>query len=327
MRIAVLDDWQHIAEEYADWSQLRDRAEIVFFHEPFAGEDDAASALREFDIILTMRERTPFPSSLVDSLPNLKMFGMTGSRAKAIDIAGMLERGITVSYTQGGESGTDTAELTLALMMAAARQVPAGDANIRQGRFQHGIRPGLGLAGRTIGLVGLGRIGKLMAGYANALGMNVVAWSRNLTPERAEAAGATAVSREDVFASADVVSIHVYLSPETEGLVTKDDIGRMKPGAILVNTSRAPLIDQAALLEAVQSGRITAALDVYGKEPLPLNDPLRHAPNTVLTPHIGYGTSDVMETFYRQTVENTLAFLDGKPIRTHQPAASSAAAG
>lgn len=327
MRIAVLDDWQDVAREYADWSSLEGRAEVVFFSGPFKGEDDVATSLRDFDILLTMRERTPFPPSLIDKLPKLKMFGMTGSRAKAIDIAGMLERGITVCYTQGGESGTDTAELTLALILAAARQIPAGDANIRNGRFQHGMRPGLGLAGRTIGLVGLGRIGKLVAGYANALGMEVLAWSRNLTPERAEAAGATAVTREDVFSRPDIVSIHVLLSPETEGLVTASDIGRMKRNAILVNTSRAQLVNQAALLEAVQSGRIVAALDVYGKEPLPADDPLRQAPNTVLTPHIGYCTSDVMRTFYSQAVENTLAFLDGNPIRTHLPAARSAAAG
>jgi phosphoglycerate dehydrogenase-like enzyme len=318
MRIAVLDDWQGVARRYADWSPLEKRADVVFFGEPFEGEDHAAAALRDFDILLTMRERTPFPSSLVARLPRLKMFGMTGSRARAIDIAAMLGRGITVCYTQGGESGTDTAELTLALILAAARQIPEGDANIRNGGFQHNIRPGLGLAGRTIGLVGLGRIGTLVAGYANALGMNVLAWSRNLTPERAQAAGAVAVSREEVFSRPDIVSIHVFLSPETQGLVTAADIASLRRGAMLVNTSRAQLVDQTALLEAVQSGRIIAALDVYGREPLPADDPLRIAPNTVLTPHIGYCTGDVMQIFYGQLVENALAFLEGEPIRTHR---------
>lgn len=327
MRIAVLDDWQDIAEEYADWAPLRERAEVVFFREPFAGEAQAAEALRDFDILLSMRERTAFPPSLVARLPKLKMFGMTGSRAKAIDIAGMIERGVTVCYTQGGESGTETAELTLALIMAAARQITVGDANMRRGRFQHDMRPGLGLAGRTIGLVGIGRIGKLVAGYANALGMTVLAWSRNVTPERASAAGAVAVSRDEVFARPDIVSIHVYLSPETEGLVTAADIGRMRPGALLVNTSRAQLVDQAALHRAVRDGRIVAALDVYASEPPPPDDPLRTAPNTVLTPHLGYCTRDVMRIFYRQTVENTIAFLDGAPIRTQQAAATPAAPG
>lgn len=322
MRIAVLDDWQDIARDLADWSALTERAEVVFFNAPLPGEDAVARSLQDFDIVLTMRERTPFPRRLIGRLPKLKMFGMTGFRARAIDIEGLLERGVTVCYTQGGESGTDTAEHALGLILAAARQIPAGDASIRRGGFTDGVRPGLGLAGRTLGLVGLGRIGTRVAGYAAALEMNVVAWSRNLTPERARAAGARAVSREEVFAMPDFVSLHVYLAPETAGLVTAEDLGRMKPGAMLVNTARAGLVDQAALLAAVLSGRISAALDVYDSEPLAPDDPWRRAPNTVLTPHVGYGVCEVLEVYYRQTVENALAFLDGVPIRTHAPAAS-----
>lgn len=322
MRIAVLDDWQNIARDLADWSALMARAEVVFFTAPLPGEDAAARSLRDFDIVLTMRERTPFPRSLIERLPRLRMLGMTGFRAKAIDIQGLLERGVTVCYTQGGESGADTAEHTLGLMLAAARQIPAGDASIRGGGFTDRVRPGLGLAGRSLGLVGLGRIGSRVAGYANALEMNVIAWSRNLTPQRARSAGARAVSREEVFALPDIVSLHVYLAAETEGLVTAEDLGRMRPGAILVNTSRAALVDQAALLDAVRSGRITAALDVYENEPLTPDDPWRLAPNTVLTPHVGYGVYEVLEVYYRQTVENALAFLDGSPIRTLAPASA-----
>jgi phosphoglycerate dehydrogenase-like enzyme len=318
MRIAVIDDWQRVARQLADWSALEERAELVFFHQPFAGEDEAAEALRAFDIILTMRERTPFPRRLVERLPKLKMLGMTGSRAKALDIKAMLARGIAVSYTEGGANGRDTAELTLALMLAAARQVPAGDAAIRSGGFQETLRPGQGLAGRTLGVVGFGRIGKLVAGYATALGMEVIAWSRSLTPERAADVGVTAVGRDALFAAADIVTIHVVLTEETRGLVSAADIDRMRPGAILVNTARAQLVDQAALLKAVEAGRITAALDVFEQEPLPADHPLRSAPNTVLTPHLGYWTHEVVTAHYRQSVENALAFLDGTPMRAHR---------
>ncbi|MEZ5934745.1 MAG: D-2-hydroxyacid dehydrogenase family protein [Alphaproteobacteria bacterium] len=318
MRIAVIDDWQKVARKLADWSALERRAELVFFHEAFASEDEAAAALQDFDIVLSMRERTPFPRSLHERLPKLKLFGMTGKRAKALDIKGMLERGLTVSYTVGGADGRETAELTLALMLAAARQVPAGDAAIRSGSFQETLTPGICLSGRTLGIVGLGRIGKLMASYGAVLGMKVIAWSPNLTAERAAEVGVTAVSREALFAEADVVTLHVVFSERTAGLVTADDLGRMKNGAILVNTARAPLVDQAALLETVQSGRITAALDVFEQEPLPESHPLRSAPNTVLTPHLGYWTHEVASAHYQQSVENALAFLDGKPIRTQE---------
>jgi phosphoglycerate dehydrogenase-like enzyme len=316
MRVAILDDWQNVAETLVDWAPIKARAEVVFYREPFASADAAATALADFDIVLTLRERTPFPTELVARLPRLRMFGMTGKRAKAIDLKCLIERGVTVCYTGGGETGTDTAELTLGLIMAAARHIPAGDAAMRSGGFTGSVPPGLGLAGRTLGLVGLGRIGSLVAGYANALGMNVIAWSRNLTPERAARAGATQVSREEVFSKADVVSIHIYLTKETEGLVSAADIARMKHGAILVNTSRSRLVDQAALLEAARQSRIRIALDVYDTEPPLPGDPLRTAPNSVLTPHLGYLTGEVLEAYYGQTVENTLAYIEGRPIRT-----------
>lgn len=317
MRIAVLDDWQKVARKLADWSPLERLADVRFFHAPFASEDEAARELADFGVILAMRERTPFPPSLVARLPRLKMFGMTGHRARGLDIEGMIARGITVSITEGGERGSETAEHALALMMAAVRQIPQGDASIRAGAFQENLRPGIGLAGRRLGIVGFGRIGKLVAGYGQALGMEVIAWSRSLTPETAGRMGVRSVSREEIFSLPDILSVHVHLTPESAGLITDSDLRRMKPGAILVNTSRSQLIERAALLSAVTEGRITAALDVFDHEPLPADDPFRKAPNTVLTPHLGYCTDEVLQTFYEQTVENALAYLKGAPIRPH----------
>ena len=314
-RIAVLDDWQRVARASADWAPLAARAEVILLEAPFADEDDAARGLSGFDIILATRERTPFPSSLVSRLPRLKMFGLTGSRAALIDIAGMISRGITVCYTSGGPSGSSTAELALGLMLAAARSIPAGDVAVRAGRFQRGTEAGSVLEGKCIGLIGLGRIGARMAAYCCALGMKVLAWSQNLTEEAAQAAGATRVSKEELLAQADVVSLHLVLSQRTRGILGAKDLERMKPGAILVNTARAPLVDEAALIDAVQSGRIVAALDVFYHEPLPADHPFTRARNVVLTPHLGYGVIEVYREYYRQGVENALAFLDGKPIR------------
>jgi phosphoglycerate dehydrogenase-like enzyme len=314
-RIAVLDDWQNVAKASADWSPLMARAEVQIFREPFAGENAAARALADFDIVLCTRERTPFPRSLVARLPRLRMFGLTGARAALIDIAGMIERGITVCYTGGGPSVQSTAELALALMLAAARRIPQGDAAVREGRFQLGTQAGFILAGTTIGLVGLGRIGAQMARYCNALGMRVLAWSQNLTDERALAAGATRVPKDELLATSDVVSIHLVISERTRGVLGAADLARMKRGAILVNTSRGPLVDEAALIDAVQSGRLFAALDVYDREPLPAEHPLIRCTNTVLTPHLGYSVVEVYAEYYQHSVENALAFLDGKPLR------------
>ena len=317
-RIAVLDDWQHVARASADWAPLMARAEVSFFETPFADEDAAARALAEFDIVLVTRERTPFPPSLVARLPRLRMFGLTGARAALIDIAGMISRGITVCYTVGGPSGSSTAELALGLMLAAARRIPAGDVAVRAGRFQLGTEAGPVLEGKTVGLIGLGRIGARMACYCRALDMKVLAWSKNLTDEAAKAAGATRVSKEDLLSGADVVSLHLVLSERTRGILGASDLARMKDGAILVNTARAPLVDEPALIEAVQAGRIIAALDVFYSEPLPADHPFTRARNVVLTPHLGYGVIEVYREYYQHSVENALAFLDGKPIRVLQ---------
>ncbi len=320
VQIAVLDDWQGVARQSADWSALKARGKITFFAEAFADEDDAATQLQPYEIVLSMRERTPLPGSLIDRLPNLRMLGMTGARNASLDMAACTARGIVVcNTTGGGYVDSATAELALGLMLAAARGIPAGDANIRAGKFQHGVPVGLGLAGKTIGIVGLGKLGGYMASYCLALRMNVLAWSTNLTAERAKEVGATLVTKEELLAGSDVVSIHLVLSPRSRGLIGAADIARMKPGAILVNTSRGPIIDEAALLAAVNDGRIIAALDVFDREPLPVGHPLRTAPNTVMTPHMGYGVRETWQGFYSQSVENALAFLDGRPIRVANP--------
>jgi len=315
MRVAVLDDWQGVAESAADWSALRARAEVVFFHEAFASEDEAAAQLADFDILMPMRERTPFPESLIARLPKLKFFAMTGKRAGAIDFAALAKRHVVTSYSLDGGNGEATAELTLGLMLAAARSIPAADAAIRAGGFQAGVPAGMQLAGKTLGLIGLGRLGGWMARYAAALDMNVLAWSPNLTAERATAAGARFVPRDELLSQADVVSLHIVLAPTTKGMIGARELGLMKTGAILINTSRAPLVDEAALIAELRKGRLIAALDVFEREPLPADHPLRHLPNTVLTPHLGYGAIEAFRSFYSQGIENVLAFLDGAPIR------------
>jgi phosphoglycerate dehydrogenase-like enzyme len=315
-RIAVLDDWQNVAQASADWAPVRQRAELFFFDQPFAGEDEAAEALSSFDVVLAMRERTPFPASLVDRLPRLRMFGLTGSRGALIDMAAMRARGITVCHTGPGPGSESTAELALALMLAAARDLPAGDAGVRAGTFQRGIRPGVLLRGKTLGLIGLGNVGATVAGFGRALGMTVQAWSQNLSVEQAEAAGATRVDKDRLLATSDVVSLHLVLSDRTRGLLGPHELALLRRGAILVNTSRAALIDEAALVDAVQSGHIVAALDVFHREPLAADHPLASMRRSVLTPHLGYGTAEVYGVFFEHLVENTLAFLAGRPVRT-----------
>jgi phosphoglycerate dehydrogenase-like enzyme len=319
-RIAVLDDWQGVARGAADWAPLQARAEVVFFSDAFAGADDAAAKLADFEIVLSMRERTPLPGSLINRLPKLRMLGMTGARNASLDTPACTARGIPVCSTQGGTyNDSATAELALGLLIAAARGLAVGDANIRAGGFQMGVPVGVGLAGKTLGVIGLGKLGGYMATYAKALRMNVIAWSQNLTAEKAEAAGARLVSKDELMATADAITIHMVLSDRSRGLVGRADIARMKPGAILVNTSRGPIIDESAMLEALHAGKIVAALDVFDREPLPVDHKLRKAPNTVLSPHLGYCVKETWDGFYPQMIENALAFLDGKPVRVTNP--------
>ena len=324
-KVAVLDDWQGVAKTSADWSKLMARADVVFFDHAFADEDEAAAKLADFDIVLSMRERTPLPASLINRLPKLRMLGMTGPRNRSLDSDACTRRGIVVCNTVGGgPSQAATAELALGLLIAAARGIPSGDANIRNGKFQEGVPVGFTLSGKTIGLLGLGRLGSYMARYCNALEMKVLAWSQNLTAEKAQAAGATLVPKDELLANSDAVSIHLVLSDRTRGLIGAAELARMKPGAILVNTSRGPIVDEPALLDALRARRVVAALDTFDREPLPLDHKLRSLPNTVMTPHLGYGVRESWEQFYPQSLENALAFLDGKPVRVVNPEVTSA---
>ena len=277
----------------------------------------AAAALADFDILLTMRERTAFPETLLRRLPKLRMLGITGAYVATLDLEACSHQGIVVCNTAGGGPGAPfaTAELALGLLIAAARGIPAADATVRAGGFQRGVPVGLSLAGKTLGIVGLGRLGSRMARYAAALDMKVIAWSPNLTEARAQNGGARLVGKSDLMAESDAISLHMVLSPRSRGIIGAEDLGRMKKGAILINTSRGPLIDEGALVAAVRAGKIIAALDVYDKEPLPQDHPLRASRNTVLTPHLGYGVEETWRDFYPRSIENALAFLDGAPIR------------
>jgi len=322
MRVGVLDDWQNVARQSADWSALEAVAEVTVFPGAFAGEDDAATELADFDILLLMRERTPFPASLIARLPKLRMIALTGARSPSLDTAACTKAGIVISTTGGTVSSVGTAELTLGLMIAAARRIVAGDAAIRAGRFQEGVEVGPALVGKTLGIIGLGKIGSRMSRYAAALEMKVIAWSRSLDEDKAREGGAVlAASKEALLREADVVTLHVPLSPASRGLIGAAEIGQMKQGALLVNTSRAGLIDTPALIEALHAGRITAALDVYDQEPLGPDNPIRTAPNTVLVPHLGYGTTDTFRQFYGESIANILAFINGSPVRVMNPEA------
>lgn len=318
-RIAVLDDWQGVARSSADWSDLERRAELSFFEQPLGGMEATARALAEFDIVLAMRERTAFPAALIERLQRLRMLSVTGSRTRTLDLDACTARGILVCGTGGERSGAATAELALGLLLAARRCIPGADAGMRAGRFQSGVPVGAVLDAGTLGVIGLGRIGSRMARYGQALGMQVLAWSPNLTPERAQAAGARLVDKTTLLAEADAISLHLVLSDRTEGILGAADLSRMKPGAILVNTSRGPLVDERALLERLREGKLIAGLDVYDEEPLPAAHPLRSLSNVVLTPHLGYCTHEVYAQFHRESIENVLGFLDGKPVRALNP--------
>ena len=325
-KIAVLDDWQGVARQSADWSRLQKRADVGFFEQPLAGPDGIAQALAAFEIIVAMRERTAFPAALIAKLPKLRMIALTGSRTWTMDIEACTARGIVVCNTGGEKSGAATAEIALGLLLSAARFIPTADASMRTGRFQTGVPAGGVLEGKTLGIIGLGKIGSRMARYGQALGMQVLGWSQNLTSDKAQAAGAKLVDKADLLAQSDAVSLHLVLSDRTRGTLGAQDLARMKPGAILINTSRGPLVDETALIESLRSGRLSAGLDVYAQEPLHADHPLRSFPNVVLTPHLGYCTREVYGQFYGESIENVLAFLDGRPMRVLNPDAIASGA-
>jgi phosphoglycerate dehydrogenase-like enzyme len=313
MRLSILDDYQGVALEMADWSPLRRRGvDIVVERKPFADEDEAARALAESEIVAAMRERTPFPRTLVDRLSKLKLLVTTGMRNASFDLAALRDRGVVVCGTEGG--GLDTAELAWGLILGAARRIAEDHRDMRIGLWQ--TRIGHRIAGKTLGLLGLGRLGAAVARVGLAFDMNVIAWSQNLTAERAAAIGVEYVDKEAVLRRSDILSVHLVLSPRSRGLIGRDDIALMKNGAILVNTSRGPIVDTEAVIEALEAGRLGyAAFDVYDREPLPAGHPLRRARNVLLTPHVGYVTEENYRSAYPQIVENIAAYLDGKPLR------------
>ncbi|MEP6505070.1 MAG: D-2-hydroxyacid dehydrogenase family protein [Betaproteobacteria bacterium] len=304
--IAVLDDYQGAALRFADWSAVRERATVTVFDDNLADPAAVVERLKHFDVLCVMRERTPLPRATLAQLPRLRLIVSTGSRNASIDVAAAAELGIALAHT--GYQSDPTIEMTWALILAASRHIVSENHAFRSGGWQQGV--GTGLRGKTLGLLGLGRVGGEVARVGAAFGMELLAWSPNMTPERAAERGATAVSKEDLFARSDVLTIHMVLSPKTRGLVGAPDLARMKPTALLVNTSRGPVVDEAALVETLAAGRIGgAALDVFDTEPLPPDHPFRTLANVLGTPHIGYVADDLYRTFFGDTVKALEAWL------------------
>ncbi len=312
-RCAVLDDFQNAALTMADWSRVTGDVDLTIFNERLGDEAAVARALQGFGIVCLMRERTPFPRSLIEELPDLKLIVTTGLKNASIDVAAAKERGITVCGTEGAKH--PTAELAIGLMIDLARHISEENARMKAGEaWQATI--GADLFGHTLGILGLGNLGQRVAKVGQAFGMKVIAWSQNLTPERCAEHGVTYATKADLFQQSDFISIHMVLSDRSRGLVGKTDLEMMKPTAYIINTSRGPIIDEAALVAALQSKSIAgAALDVFDTEPLPHDHVLRTLRNVVITPHLGYVTQDGYRAFYGGTVEAIRAFLDGKPIR------------
>jgi phosphoglycerate dehydrogenase-like enzyme len=308
-KIAVLDDYQNVALSLADWSALDERATVTVFNDHLADSDAVVERLKPFDVVCVMRERTPMTRAIIERLPKLRLIASSAMRNASIDLKAAEERGVQVVHT--GYTSTPTVELTWALILAGARNIVAENASLRSGGWQHTV--GDDMAGRTLGLLGLGNVGGAVAKVGKAFGMNVIAWSQNLTSERAAEGGAIRVSKEALFREADVLSIHLVLSDRTRGLVGAAELALMKPTARLINTSRGPIVVQADLVAALTDKKITgAALDVFDQEPLPLDHPFRKLPNLLATPHIGYVSRGLYERFYRDKVANIRNWLDSQ---------------
>jgi phosphoglycerate dehydrogenase-like enzyme len=311
-RIVLLDDYQGVALDYGGWDRVPDEWQLVALEQHIDDAEALVEALSGAEIVVAMRERTPFPAAILDRLPDLKLLITTGMANASIDVAAAQANGVTVCGT--ASKGPPTAELSWGLILSLLRSIPAEHAGMREGGWQRTI--GGDLDGATLGLVGLGRLGRKMATIGKAFGMEVLVWSQNLNAEAAREVGAEPVEKLALFERADIVSVHYKLSDRSRGLVGAAEIGAMKPSAYLINTSRGPIVDTDALLAALESGAIAGAgIDVYDTEPLPVDHPLRSAPRTVLTPHLGYVTEDTYATFFGDAVENVLAYLDGAPVR------------
>ncbi len=311
-KIAVLDDYQNVALSLADWSVLDGRASVTIFNDHLADSDAIVERLQPFDIVCVMRERTPMTRAIIERLPKLRMIASTAGRNASIDLKAAEERGVQVAHT--GYTSAPTIELTWALILAGARNLIAENGSLRSGGWQQSV--GDDMAGRTLGLLGLGNIGGAVARIGRAFNMKAIAWSQNLTAERAAEAGAALVTKDELFQEADIVSIHLVLSDRTRGLVGAGELALMKPTARLINTSRGPIVVEADLLQALRDKRIAgAAIDVFDEEPLPPEHPFRSLPNLLATPHIGYVSRGLYERFYRDTVDNIARWLDGQAER------------
>ena len=313
LRCAILDDYLNVALSVADWSKVSDRVDVTVFNQPFATAEAAAGALRDFEIICAMRERTPFQRAMFEALPNLKLLITSGMRNAAIEMEAVKQRGIVLCGTQWGRD--PTAPLAMGLILELTRNIGRENARMHAGeRLQKFV--GMEIEGKTLGVVGLGKLGSKVSGLAKAFGMNVIAWSPNLTPERCKEVGVGYASKEDLFATADIVTVHVVLSQRSRGLVGAADLARMKPTSYLVNTARGPIVDEAALLQTLQQRKIAgAAVDVFSVEPLPVDHPFRKLDNIVVTPHLGYVTEEGFRNHYSQMVDGIDAWFKGEPLR------------
>ena len=315
-KVAVLDDYQEVALEMADWKSLPSGAEVTVFKNHLSDECDVSKRLAEFEVVSAMRERTPFPKRLLENLPNLKLLVTTGMRNASIDVPAASELGITVCGTEG--LGYPTAELTWGLIVSLARKISEENSSSRSGSWQTTL--GIGLNGKTLGILGLGNLGAQVARIGNAFGMNVVSWSQNLTKSKAAENEVTLVSFDELMESSDFLSIHTVLSDRTRNLIGRRELNLMKPSAFLVNTSRGPIVNEEALVQALKEGVIAGAgLDVFDTEPLPYGHPFLTLTNTLITPHMGYVTIEGYKIFYSQTVECIGQYLNGAPIRVLNP--------
>ena len=317
LKAAILDDYQQVALAYADWSAVTNDVEITVFSTPFRSQAEAIAALKGFAIVVGMRERTPFPRQVIEALPELKLLITTGARNNSFDLKAASERGVTVCGT--GSVGHPTTGIAFGLMLELTRRIGFENARLKGGApWQTTL--GLDLGGLTLGCLGLGNLGRRSAAVGKAFGMKVIAWSPNLTAEKAAEGGADSVSKDDLFAKADIITIHVVLSDRSRGLVGARELRLMKKTAYLVNTSRGPIVDEAALIAALKGKQIAGAgLDVFDTEPLPLDHPFRTMDNVVITPHLGYVSEQNYRKYFADVVEDIRAFLDGKPVRTLQP--------
>ena len=313
MKLAVLDDYQGTAKDLADWSKLPSGTEVEFFQNHIVEEDQLVERLKDFDMVMGMRERTPFTRSILSRLPKLRLLITTGRRNASFDVEAASELGITVCGTNGrGEGPT---ELTWGLILAMVRHIPEEDQRSREGSW--GTTIGVGVKGKTLGLIGLGHIGSLVARVGVAFDMRIIAWSQNMTAERANECGATLVDKKTLFKESDIVSVHLVLSDRSRGLVSASDLSMMKPSACLVNISRGPIVDEEALIDVLERRAIAgAALDTFDVEPLPKDHPLFKTPNTLICPHLGYVIDESYQAFYTGVIENVRAFASGEPVRT-----------